>query len=311
MQARIVIKRAGGQTAEEQRLLSFGFVKEAYTPYTSLTAKVKAESGEILDIAEVSLYVGDTLVHHGLSDSAEYTDTSDGAVLTIHSKGFTSLLCRNQLEPGLKTDISVNSLMDSFYTLPFVTHEDNSDTSGYIYVKSGATLWDGVANLSYKQSGMYPYIRGTNCVRITQEQSPVHFQYSDSELISKGRGSLYSRLVSYYHMGDLNGEYGGYELLNSNVMSFNIVRHVYFELDRQFLYDPQQALEYRNKYSARASVRYFCRYCGYKGEDLCDTAAFGEVTSGRIGRIEITGNSSGIVTEISVYSDGFYTAVTS
>ena len=77
----------------------------------------------------------------------------------IESRGFTSLLCQNQIEPGLKTNISFNSLMDVYYTLPYVTHEDNSDTGNYIYVKDNSNMWDGVVNLSYKLYGNYPFIR--------------------------------------------------------------------------------------------------------------------------------------------------------
>lgn len=306
MTAKIMIKRMAGASLEETKLISFSFVKDAYTPYTAISARIYAEGEDYMSISEIMLYVGEKLVHHGLIDSLEAVSEDGRKTVSLTSRGFTSLLCQNQIEPGMKMGISINKLMDDYYTLPHVTHEDNSDESGYIFVKNSSTMWDGVVNLAYKQSGMYPYIRGTNCVRVTAEENPSVFSYADDELTASGLAYSYKRMFSNFHMSDINGDYGQYELEDSVVTNRSIVRHKYFELDKQFLYSPQQALEYRDKYAKRGDFRYFCRYSGYSGEDLCDKVSFGYVSSKRIGRIEITGDSSGISTELSVYYDGFY-----
>jgi hypothetical protein len=252
------------------------------------------------------LYIGDKLVHHGLIDNLEMTNSGDKRIVTLSSRGFTSLLCQNQIQPGLITGISVNDLMDSYYELPYVTHEDNSDQSNYIYIKNHSTMWDGIVNLSYKLTGIYPYISGTNCVRITEDENPPEFRYSDSQLAESGLAYNYKRMISHFNMADINGEYGTYTLEDSIVTNRKIIRHNVFELDKQFLYDPQQALEYRDKFAKRGNFRYFCRYSGYNGEDLCDKISFGYALNKRVCRIEISGDSSGITTELSVYYDGFY-----
>lgn len=307
MTAKIVIKRMTGASFEETKLQSFSFVKDAYTPYTQLSAQVFAEEEDYMSISEIFLYVGEKLVHHGLIDSLKATRMNGRKIVTLASRGFTSLLCQNQIEPGMKMGISINDLMEGYYTLPYVTHENNSDKSGYIFVKSSSTMWDGVVNLSYKLTGMYPYIRGTNCVRITAEQDPSVFLYDEEELTESGLAYSYKRMFSNFHMSDIDGNYGEYELEDSVVTNRKIVRHKYFEIDKQFLYSPSDALEYRDKFAKRGDFRYFCRYIGYNGEDLCDMVSFGYAQNKRIGRVEISGDSGGISTELSVYYDGFYT----
>lgn len=240
MTAKIMIRRMAGAPFEETKLISFRFVKDAYTPYTSVSAQIFAEEENYMSISEILLYVGEKTVHHGLVDSLEAVETDGKKLVTLTSRGFTSLLCQNQTEPGMKTGISFNGLMDGFYALPYVTHEDNDDTSGYIYVKNNSTMWDGVVGLAYRQSGMYPYIRGTNCVRITAEENPAVFSYEDAELTASGLSYSYKRMVSNFHMADINGDYGTYELEDSIVTNRNIVRHKYFELDKQFLYNPKR-----------------------------------------------------------------------
>jgi hypothetical protein len=304
-QTYIKIRNTDGTEYTEDRLISFSFRKDAYLPYTLLSGKIVSDGRIFTDAAEIFLCVEGFTVHHGLIDQIT-TETSGGICLTSFvSRGFTSLLCQNQLEPGMITGVSINSLMDSFYTLPYVTHENNSDTSSYIYVSSNSTMWDGVVNLSYKLCGTYPYIRGDNCVRITPFPDPESFSYTDDELLSAGSEFTGRRLMSHFHMADISGHYGTYDLTDSDVTARKIIRHKYFELDMEFLNDPQQALAYRDKYVCRAWKRLFCKYSGYNGEDISDTVTFNGVSNERISAVTITGNSSGITTSLSVYHDRF------
>jgi hypothetical protein len=73
----------------------------------------------------------------------------------------------------------------------------------------------------------------------------------------------------------------------------------------RFLYDPQQALVYRDKYDFRGREREFCSYSGYHGEDLCDLVSFGSVNRQHIGSVDVRGSSRGIFTEVGVYTDKF------
>lgn len=306
MNAYAVITNTDGTTLRLNDILSFRFYKEAYLPYSQLSIHLNADTLAFSDAAEITLHVGGHEVHHGLIDSLTAENNGVTKHVSVISRSFTSLLAQNQTEPGMKVGVSINSLMESYYSFPYVTHENNSDTSNYIYVKSNSSMWDGIVNLSYKLCGTYPFIRGTNCVRITPVSDPQQFTYTLSEIITTGSEIVYRRLVSDLHMSDINGDFGTYELHDSAVSAKKIVRHKFIELDRQFLNDPQQALVYRDKYNSRAMVRTFCTYCGYKGEDLSDTAQLPGQSARRITAVEITGSSRGIFTEVSVYNDGFY-----
>lgn len=305
MNTRVIIKKTDGTCAEETDILSFSFVKDAYIPYTSLSARLYARDGDCLGAAEILFYIDDILIHHGLIDSLEKAVYDGRAIITLASRGFTSLLAQNQLEPGMISDISINSLMDSFYTLPYITHEDNSDSSNYIFVKNGSSMWDGIVNLSYKLCGTYPYIRGTNCVRITHEANPNAFTYDSKSIISQGIGYNFRRRISHFHMADLEGAYGSFEYSDTSAAESHIIRHKFFELDRQFLYSPEEALVYHDKLANRGYMRYFCEYCGYRGEDLFDIASFDAASARPVTSVEISGSCKGIFTRIGSYTDNF------
>lgn len=305
MTAVIGIKNAAGILTEVGDVLSFSFSKELYTPYSTLTARILSSYEISGSTAEIFLTIDGHTVHHGLIDSIKSERKGGCSFINISSRGFTSLLCQNQIEPGLKMNISFNMLMEDFYTLPYVTHENDSDNSGYIYVRPNTSMWDAAANLAYKRRGTYPYIRGTNTVMLSPVQVPETFDLSGEKLISAGKEYIGSRLASDYHMADINGDYGSFDLHDSDVSDLKIVRHKYFDLDMRFLYSPQLALVYRDKYDFRGRERVFCSYSGYRGEDLCDLVSFGSISSQRIGSVSVRGNSKGIFTEVGVYTDKF------
>lgn len=305
MTVQIKITLTNGTEYTENNVLSFAFDKDIYTPYTSLSARIRANRSAYDNAAEVSLIIDGHTIHHGLVDKLKWEKKGGADFLVISSRGFTSLLAQNQIEPGLKLNISFNMLMDNFYTLPYVTHENNADDSSYIYVKPNTSMWDAAANLSYKLLGTYPYIRGTNTVMISHYPSPESFNLTGEKLISSGTELIYSRLASDYHMADINGSYGTFDLTDTDVRDLKIVRHKYFDIDMRFLYSPQQALVYRDKYDFRGKESVFCSYCGFRGEDVGDLVSFGSVTGERIGAVSVIGSSRGVFTKISVYRDKF------
>ncbi len=304
MNVGIEVTNKNGTTFQENKVLSFEFRKDAYLPYSLLRIRLTGSSADYSDATAVKLRIGGFTPHYGLIDSIT-TETSGGnTVVNIVSRGFTSLLCQNQIEPGLKTGVSVNSLMNSFYNFPNVTWEHSSDT-GYIYVRPNTSMWDALSNLAYKLYGVYPYIRGQNQIRTSPALTPRTFVYTDDQLIAKGSRLLGRRLISNFHMADINGDYGYYELTDTDVTDMGIVRHSFFDLDMRFLRDPQDALVYRDKFACRAWKQVFCKRSGYHGEDLSDIISFGSVCAERISAVTVTGNSSGIITESSVYHDKF------
>ncbi|MDE5834840.1 MAG: hypothetical protein K2H26_04900 [Ruminococcus sp.] len=300
----VTLKNTDGSEMTFDKIISFSFRKDVYQSYTSFGAKFYGDIPTPENVSEILFTIDNKIIHHGLADSISVTTSVSGSLVSVSSRSFTSLLIQNQIETGIKPNISINDLMNSFYTLPYVTHE-NSDVKSYIYVKSNSNMWDGIVNLTYKTHGTYPYIRGTNQIRMTPVENPSSFEYSDSEIISRGIATSEKKLISHFHMSNMKEEFGEFELADNDVISHNIVRHRVFELDRQFLYEPQQAIEYRSKYASRGRKKIFCTYSGYKGEDLSDLATFGTVQNKRIGTLTITGNSSGITTEIGIYKDKF------
>lgn len=305
MTASIVVKKIDGTQLTEIRLLGFTFRKNAYLPYTLLNARICAVSENFENSSEIFLYLDNKLVHHGLIDSLKAAYSGGSRIVSLVSRGFTSLLCQNQIEPGMKPDMTFNHLMDGYYDLPYVTHEDNSDQTDYIYVSGKSTMWDGVVNLSYKFYGTYPYIRGTNCVRITPVSDPAVFSYSSDDLLTQGFSMNGRRLISHFHMADMGGNYGIYELEDTETEAYGIIRHKYSELDKEFLYEPDEALAFYDKIASRMHKVFFCSYSGYNGEDLSDLVSFGSINSERIEGIEIRGTARGVVTELSVYHDKF------
>ena len=305
MSTRLILVNKDMTTHTEMDILSFSFHKDAYLPYTKLSVSFLTETDNIDDYAEVKLYIGGILVHHGYINTFECRKVGGKIKGYAVSDGFTAQLCRAQIEPGLKTGISLNSLMEDYYTLPYVEHENNADTSNYIYVKQNSAMWDAVASLSYKRCGTYPYIRGTNTVRITPFPAPSSFAYDTDECIETGTGNDYRRMNSDYHMEDIHGDYGHYDLTDSTAVDYRFVRHLYMELDMRFLYSPQKALEYRNKLDCRGMRKRWCVYNGYRGEDISDIMTIDSGTSARIMFIDINGSGKGIFTKVGTYIDKF------
>ena len=94
--------------------------------------KIFAQRRNYSNICQAFFYVNNIMIHHGLIDGADIENSNGSQIVNVTSRSFTSLLCQNQIEPGLIFRISINKLMDSYYQLPYVTHEDNSDESNYI-----------------------------------------------------------------------------------------------------------------------------------------------------------------------------------
>lgn len=303
MNVRLILKSEN--SLEELSVTAFSFRKSVYTPYTMLNASFIAENTAYSEVYEVMFYIGEKLVHHGLADSFEVKVRNGVKTGKIISKGFTSMLLQNQLEPGIINNVSLNSLLDNYYDLSFISHEDNSDQQNYIYVQNHSSMWDGVVTLAYKLTGNYPFIESANCVRITPKSQPQSFSFADDEILSCGFGNDFSSFISGYDMPDIAGDYGVYTLSDYEMMSKKIVRHKYIEFDREYLYNPQEALVFRKKFSEKAGIFHYCEYSGYKGEDLTDHVSFGSLLEKKIGFLSVRGNPDGIFTKVGIYFDSF------
>jgi len=305
MQVKLEIKKNDSSSFEESEIISFSFKKNLYMSYTTLTASFIAGNSDYLSVCEVILTVNNHTVHHGLIDSFEIIEKNGVKTGKVVSRGFTSLLLQNQIEPGIITNISLNSLLDSYYNMNYITHEDNPNTENYIYVQNRSTMWDGVITLAYKLCGTYPFIESTNCIRITPKPEPSKFSFSDNDITAYGILQDLSNLISHFDMPDIEGNYGTYTLENSYVTENKIIRHKYIEFDREFLYNPQEALIFRSKVSGKARLCHYIEYPGFSGEDLTDIVSFQSVDNRKIGLVYIRGSNKGVFTRIGVYSDDF------
>lgn len=302
----IYVKRKDGTETNTARILSFTFYKETYTPYSRLTAELFSESPLPDDIIEIRLRADGANIHQGIVDSFKRIKGQNGEKYIITSRGFTALLTENQLPPGMYTDMSVNRLFDSYFALPNITHEDNSQSS-YIYVKKGTPMWDGAVNLAYKLTGKYPYISKANKFMMRLPDEPKNLTFTSDEVFDYGSEINTERMVSHYHMADISGNYGTYDYTENEAVTRHIIRHRHFELDQRFLNSPDLACKFRSAVSMRGYKRKFFTYKGYKGEDLNDIVNFEEagIIGQRIKAVKLAADQNGIFTELSVYEDSF------
>lgn len=305
MSCTLILKDTSGKEISFDKCYSFVYRKEVYTPYTYFSGVFYTSRRNMENVCEVKVKLYDTVVHHGLLDNFEIEWKGGSTFLKITSRGFTSLLCQNEIEPGLKPDMSISTLTEGFVSIPYVTYEENSQSVNYIYVKDGSSLWDGICNLSYKLTGNHPYIQGTNCIRMTPQTLKTKY-ISTSQLLSSGVCYDYTKMISHIHMQDVDGNYNKYNLANSIAADRNIVRHKQIPMDMQYLNDPENGLTYKLSYSNRGFYACWGEVNGYSGEELYDTLNIaGFVNLKSISFIEVRGSSGKIRTKYGVYYDGF------
>lgn len=304
MIAILKIFRQDGTFFNTGEVYSFSFIKEAYTPYSYFSVMFDADDMPDDEWMYARFNVNYNNISQGVVDTLKIVEENGKKMGYVTARSYTSLLLENQLPPGMYHHLSINKLFEDYFKLETITHEDNSDES-YIFVKQGSSMWDGVVNLSYKLTGRYPYIRSENMIMISDPQAPMNLTFNDDVILSIGSELDTRRLISSFHMADIEGNYGQYDLTNQESDARDIVRNRYFDLDRRFLYDPLQGCQFRDAIANRKFKRKFFTYSGYMGEDLGDRVTFGDVENGRISAVRITGNISGIFTELSVYEDSF------
>lgn len=291
------------------KIAGFTLEKEIYTPYSLLHLKVYGsfDEAKLKTVRAVQLQIDGKEVHYGTVERLETTEKKDRYFLQVTSKGLTAMLLQNQLTPGLHPGMSLDKLMTDFYTLPSkITWEQSSDASNYLYVKENASMWDGVTNLTYKLCQRYPFIRGANEIRMTLPDSYQTYYAGDS-VLSAGIVVDESKLYSDYYMADVDGSYGVYHEKDSLAASLQLVRTKQLALDRQYLYDPPQALSYRKKFNQRGVRRRYVELLGAQDLQLGDRLSYKDVLDKAvICRVRIMADQRGIRTRLETYQDSFY-----
>ncbi len=304
------LQTVAGQTLTIQDgIAAFRLEKEAYTPYSLLSATVYGTYAmeTLSDLYRIRFLLDETEVHLGTVDTFQLVRERGVTSLRFSSRGLTAMLLHNQLEPGMHSGMSLNQLMANAVLPEEITWEQSSDTSNYLFVKENTSLWDGVVHLTYKLCQQYPFIRHANEIRMHLPDTYQTYSFTEGGLLGMGMIIDHSRLYSDYYMADVDGSYANFHVTDATAVSYGIVRTKYLPLDRQYLHDPEQALHFRRKFAGRARLRYYFESPGTIAAALGDRLNYGTLlTSAPITRICITGSASGTRTRLETYQDDFY-----
>ncbi|MDE6594880.1 MAG: hypothetical protein K2K44_02590 [Oscillospiraceae bacterium] len=297
------LKRSNGTYYTPVGLIGFKCRKERYTPYSSLDVTAVCNSTDsVSDVREVRLEIGGNAVHSGIIDNMTISESGGLKKIRITSRSFSSMLSQNELEPGLLAGITLNKLMSESMVVPNVTWQSSAESVRYIYVKEHDSQWTAIVNLGLTLNGQYPYIGGTNEVRLTQRSAAVLVPQNVYEV---GTSEDYSKMASHYHMKDVNGDYS-YNYTDGYAESRGIIRHKYINFDRQFLALADFGLQYKLNFSQRGCRSKFMRYLGWCGEELRSMVKFPDGTVAEASVVEISGNAKkGIFTMTGCYYDRY------
>lgn len=291
-----------GTTLETDRIVTFRCAKERYTPYSTLTVTAETECADAA-IVKVDFYVGGKLVHSGIMDLLSVVKSDGRSLMKITSRGFSSMLAQNEIEPGTLTQVSLNKLMNQYMTIPNVTWQSSDTTVRYIYVKEHDSQWTAVICLALTLHETYPYIGAVNEIRLIPADNPL--VVTPEKVFEEGIRGDYSRMVSNYHMKDVNGSYT-YHYSDGFAEERGIIRHKYIPFDRQYIALDDLGLQFKLNFTERGCNARFVSYLGYSGEELCDKVRFSDGTECEISAMEICGNAvKGVFTKLTCYFDRY------
>ncbi len=298
---------ADGSSVTLNDCLQFLLVRDRYQPCASLNVRILTDT-PLTPPVRVRFSLGGRLLHEGCVRKCACTLEQKQFVMQIQSESYTAALTQNQLVPGLYTQVTLQQLMET-YGLPHITYQDVPSVR-YVYVKENANMWDTIVAYNYKLCHGYPYIRVPNLLCMLPQTGTEAVVLPENRLLRVASGGEDSGIISRVDMANAVGEYGAFTMDNPEAAARGIVRVRQILFDRQYAYDPNDALRFRIAVSNRRLRSRRIRYAGYCGEDVEDLAVCGDFT-GRVGKVAVSGNSSGIETEDTFYFDPFCNSVTS
>ena len=307
MRCYLEVQLFGGGSIKIPDCISFSISKRLYYCFAYATGKFympKMPTFSAFDIKRIRLYVNNVLSFDGLADSVEIKREKSGWIIDFTSRSFTVLLAQNEPYPKINSDCDLNGLIKKNLNISEIVCESGTPVVGYIYVKEKSNIWDAVRAYSLKATGNFPYIRRTNTVCVTMNDSVMR-DFSGVKLIEQGTRLMTSSLLSGVHMADIDGGYS-YEKSDELAGEYGIVREKYDPLDMQWLYSTDEGLDARIGYAARQVRTRFVTYAGYRGEELMDkVSGLSYMNAMRINSIRISGSKSGIYTQIGCYTDRY------
>lgn len=290
---------------EETVCTALSLNREIYTPYNELSATFLADGEDYIWVNRISVLWEGTQIFMGIADRVEQFWKNGKKCIKVRSRSFTALMLQSEIEKGLYPDMTIGKLIENFCQIPFVTYEQDNRT-GYIFVKEKTSLWDCVASFGYKLTHHYPYV-SDNKIHLSPPSSAKLYQIPADQVLEYGTVYDSTKLISHYHMDNIEGTSGFYWLNVGSAIEMNITRHKWLSLDRQFLYDPFDALSYRSLVSKRGWRAKYITYEGFANEELGERVSFRDVLQNRvICRVLLTFGQNGVRTKIWTYEDGFY-----
>lgn len=285
--------------------LSFTLVRERYLPYAVMHMKMRC-SADLQPPVQIRFFLDSFMLIDGIVQKADISQEDGLTVLNATVRSFTAALSKNQLEPGIHSDVTLDSLM-TVYDLPHISYQTGMQQVDYVFVKEHSPMWDALAAYNYKLNGGYPYVRADNllCVTPQAQHAPVILP---SELLARRSLCRNDSIVSRFLMADLSGDYGAFSADNPEAVPRQIVNVRQIPFDKQFLYDPAAGLQYRIALCNRRILGRAVAYIGYCGEDIEDAVTADGVTA-FVSKITVRGDRKGIVTEDCFYTDRFCNAI--
>lgn len=306
---RLVINYANGSSKGFDKCISFTFKKEFYTPYTLAAGTFVWERADCLlensVIIRADLYINSRLVHTGLPDKLELGRKNGINTLSFSSRGYTSLLGQNEPQPGVIPEANLGYLIDQNINSPYITYQEGTIKTQYIYVKEQSTVWDALNAYTLKVYGTRPYIRSTGTVMATAV-STSQINYASVLKTNYKETMDTTLLLSEVYMANLQGDYI-YHSVSSDAVAAGIIRTKYYPFDNQWVLEPDVGLQGILDFSQRKIRQQSFVYSGYMNEDLMDTVSnYGEKLNGkRINAITVTGGKNGVFTQVSCYDDKY------
>ncbi len=297
-----------GTSVTTYNIVSLKLEKERYTPYNRLSGTALVGTA-LSDVVSISLYNGDTELHFGFADIVEYTESYGKKQVVFSSRSFTGALGMNQLTPGMYSEVTLEDLLKSSIVLPNVSYENVTKAINYVYIKDNDSMWDAAVAFTRKYNGDYPYISGTNTVRVTRDTSKSELSLASKQIVSAAFGQDTTKRLSHLHMKDIEGNYNTYGLTNIGALEADIIRHKHIGFDRQWLSNPTEALKSRMDFADRGRRYIKVKYIGSSDEELRQTASFSaggfSVRSKEICRIELSFSGGVTYTTLWFYGDAY------
>lgn len=306
-QAMLTISTVDGRVLTVQECRQFSLLRERYQPYSLLHAVFLCDDTDYRGAYRIQFSLNGAALHDGILRKMQVQECKNQKELHIESHGFSEVLLHNQLVPGLYPNITLTDLMTQ-YALPHLTYESGVTATNYIYVKDNTAMWDALSAYNYKLNGNVPYVTVCNHLRVTGKEGADSIILPQDVLTDHVIIGDTNAMISRIDMADIDGTYGTYTMSNAEATAREIVRVKQILMDKQFLYDPMDALAYRLSLSNRRMVQERVTYLGYCGEDLEDMVECESVMAGHVSRILVVGDGSGVRTTDTLYYDDFCNA---